>query len=398
MFRHGCTTAAIALASLAFLLAGHFLVLQRSEPASEEFLRIRGDSIEYLRMAEGEKSVPSPFRYRVLVPAVVSWLPLDARAGFLLLSYSSLFFSCFVLGLILKKLGLGAWGLPSGLFVFIFSEATLYQFHNPYLADAAGTFFLFLLFLAALDGRAILFAGAVTAGLLCREATLFAVPIYAATRRLRAFVAILLAGAAVFLLPRALSGAAGSEGQYFAAYLESARELGRLSRLDNYVRSVFYTWDVVWFLAALGFLFAGKRALLLLLLALLSLAAGAFLSGIVTTDIGRMFSLVAPPLVCLSAFTLERVRARSLAAWSLVLAFVAWRAMFSVPTVLNPTEYALSGLEAGRRILGVACLIVSAVVLVALRSDIRNAFQNKALRGGLALSMLLFGVLVLYLT
>jgi hypothetical protein len=362
------------LVAVILLLAGHFLVLQRTDDSAEEFLRVRGDSVEYVRMAEADGSAPTPFRYRPLVPSLVSLLPLEVSTGFVVVSYLALFLCFVVLFHVLEGFGLGPWTMRSGLLLLFFSEATLYQFHNPFLSDAAGLLFLFLVLLAAYEHRLVLFGTAAAAGLLCREATLFAVPAYLSTRQFRPFAVVLLVLLGIFLVPRLLLQAPDTAEGYFAGYFRSAAELGRLEEPFGYLKSAFFTWDFLWLSALLG-LFVMQTGRSLLLLALVSLGCGAFLSGLVATDLNRMFSLLAPPLVCLSAVCLGRVKERSLLVWSVVIGFLAWRALFSVPTVINPSAYALAGSVTGRRlVLGLSLLLFLLCAFV-LRKDVRAAFS-----------------------
>ncbi|KPJ60035.1 MAG: hypothetical protein AMJ46_08890 [Latescibacteria bacterium DG_63] len=364
------------LLALVLLLAGHFLVLQRTENSTEEFLRARGDSVEYFRMAEGSGPAPTPFKYRPLVPLLVSLMPLEADTGFLLVSYSALFLCFLLLYHMLDRFGFEQWTALSGLLVLFFSQATLYQFHNPFLTDAAGFLFLFLVFYSAAERKVLLFATAATAGLLCREATLFVVPAYLHTRQFRAFVIVLLILLAVFLLPRILFQAPDTAEGYFAAYFRCAGELGRLEQPLTYFKNVFFTWDFVWLSALLGLVVVGKERLPFFLLALLFLGTGAFLSGLVATDVSRMFSLLAPPLVCLSAACLGRVRGRSTFLWFAVLVFLAWRAIFSVPTVINPSAYTLAGSLTGRKlVLGLSLLLFFLCALV-LRKDLKEGWGD----------------------
>ena len=98
-------------ASLVFL--GSHVVLSRHEGGSPERLMniSTGGSAEYINMAQhGPMAAPAPFRYRFLVPLVVSVLPVTAEQGFRIVTFACLALTYLVALLLAEALGISLRG------------------------------------------------------------------------------------------------------------------------------------------------------------------------------------------------------------------------------------------------------------------------------------------------
>ena len=78
-----------AIASPALLALGHYHVAQRELNGPTDYLTIRADSFEYVKMIEGDLGTARPpFKYRIFVPLVAKILPVPPIEVLLLGSFN----------------------------------------------------------------------------------------------------------------------------------------------------------------------------------------------------------------------------------------------------------------------------------------------------------------------
>lgn len=129
------------------------------------------DGIQYLRMAEHPLArTPPPYLTRVLVPAVVTALPLSARAGFVVVTLVCLAASATLLRRLLLAVGLVEDEALVGVAVFGVTGASISIVH-PFLIDAPTFALLFAALLVAVTSRWWWLIAIAPAAFLVRDST-----------------------------------------------------------------------------------------------------------------------------------------------------------------------------------------------------------------------------------
>jgi len=92
---------------LLFLALGHCFVLQRHDHAMKHELTIRGDTLEYIKMIQGDYThTRPPFKHRVMVPLLAGALPWSPLTSLRVITYASLYLAYLLVLVMNQQLGL----------------------------------------------------------------------------------------------------------------------------------------------------------------------------------------------------------------------------------------------------------------------------------------------------
>ncbi len=277
--------------SVLLVALGHWVVPQRTHDGPDEIMTIRGDTLDYVSMVEGDwAAARSPFRYRVLAPFLAGLLPLSPTDALRCVTYASLFLTYGCALLICRSLGLGTISSMLGLVLAWASPCHLYSYHNPFLTDALALLMLGVMVYALFRGSFALFLAAAVLGILTRETTIFAVPVWAIRREWRRSVLLMVLAAAALLIPRYLLGA---EAESLLASLTGSRK-GILADPWQGAVEILGSWGLVWFLSAAGLWCLPRERRLPVLAVYAALLCGAAVVSLAATDVGRMFAVLFP--------------------------------------------------------------------------------------------------------
>ncbi len=255
---------------------------------------VYGDAQLYVDLVRGGIDVEAPFRYRVVVPLLARALPLAPESALAAISWLSLA-ACYALLLLLaRRLQIGAGAAALGIVLASCTGTHLYNYQNPFITDAASLLTTSLCLYALLSRHFALFVCASALGIAVREASVFAVPTWIATRQWWRTAASLALTLAVWAGLRALVGPSRltlDEGP-FAIF--PARPLPAL------LWDALCAWHALWLLAPVGLACVQKTERTSLAVFGLSLLAGAVFTSLLATDTTRMFQPLFP-LVALGA-------------------------------------------------------------------------------------------------
>jgi hypothetical protein len=313
---------------LLFLGSGHLFVLQRTLNGPTPYLTIRGDTLSYVRMIEGNFSkVRSPFKCRILAPFIARMLPLPPTESLRVVSYLSLYACYLFILLTCLKLGMAMSSATIGLLTVFVTPWHLYCYHNPFLTDAFQLMIIAVMIFSLACGYFSLFAPCSILGVLGRETTVVLVPVWFLTRDRKR--GLLLLGAAVAIL-LFLWYVMRSNTSTVTLISEKFNTIGSFRDLYSYGTRIMLSWNYAWVLSLIGmWLIPGKQRISLITSFLLLLSC-AFLTSLIATDTGRMFALLAPVLTVFCAQVCDTLRKSghtlvifSVVAISLVAALVA---------------------------------------------------------------------------
>ena len=158
----------------ATLAAGLLALLIRWIPL---YVQMLGDA-EYAQMAIAPGApVGHLHRYRVLVPAIVRWLPCDLVTGFRVVTYSSTFMVSLLVGRICRAIGLSPKRALIGIPMYLLTWPTLANFYQPRLVDPLAWVFVAAGLLLILRGhaRAAILVGGI--GALAKEMVIPIIPL-----------------------------------------------------------------------------------------------------------------------------------------------------------------------------------------------------------------------------
>lgn len=344
-------TAAIALAA-ALVLAGHLV-------AAPPVRHLGYDATAYVAMAEGHGAqVPAPFRFRVLVPLLASWLPLEAPDALRVITYVSLFGAyLFVVGAG-TAVGLSFSASAFGLLAVWGTTWHLYHYYNPYMTDGAGLLALGAMEAALLTDSFALFAVAAVAGVLVRESTLAMVPAWIATRQAGRTLTLVAAVALAAWLPRYLIAAEGPSILPFnpAAIPEQSAWV--------WVRQLYAIWGFVWLVGAGGLVYLPAAHAPKVVAMFAAISVGAAAASMSATDTGRMFAFLAPVLAigCGQFYDVLARTNRTLARG--LVAIMVVQGVFNAPAVVLDASAWIAGWP--RRAFLIAEIVLGGFIAAAL--------------------------------
>lgn len=153
---------------LALLMLAGFLIGPRAFSA--------GDTHRYVAMVTGE-TIPAPFAYRVLVPALVRVLPLTTEAGFLLITVAFTYLTLFFFHRLLRQLGVAEPAALLTTAALAFSYPVAYNLGHWGLVDPAANFFVVAALYALFSNQLRRMALALFIGALAKESVLLLLPL-----------------------------------------------------------------------------------------------------------------------------------------------------------------------------------------------------------------------------
>jgi hypothetical protein len=277
------------------------------------------DSLMYLRMAQSDSTVPVPYLFRVLVPALASHMHVPAAAGMKIISSVSLVITLWLVALCAMATGARVPGAAAAMIVIFCSRNFLYNFHNPFLTDAPALAVSMAMMLASLVEGSVVFALLGGIGILVRESTVFMVPSILFSRRWKRGILACAFCALVYILPRLILNSS------FVAYLHTGRQIGsNLARPWHSVGVLLISWYMAWSLLPFGLLLAPRKHALKLWGTALALGAGWIASSAMATDLDRMSAILTPVIAIGAAHVFDRLFSRSIPlAAGLLAAFLA---------------------------------------------------------------------------
>jgi len=357
--------------SLLFLFVGHSFILQRTFFNTTKYLAIRGDTIAYVSMIEGNWiTAPSPFKFRILVPFLASLLPLSPADSLRLISYLSLFFCYLLILLTCTKMGLNTNHSAIGLLVVWASTWHLYNYYNPFLIDTFSLLILCVMIFALFSSSFFVFLTTALLGILARETTIFLVPVWLIMKEWRRSILVIAISAIVLLIPRHFL-ASGTDTTLVSVF----DRIGILHQPLTFAKNVFLSWGFVWFLSMIGVWYLPSDKFALVAAVYISLLCAAIFSSLIATDTGRMFSILTPILVISSAqLYAELIKRKRL----LALAFIGLtisQAFVSRPNVIFSEGSWVFGLPS-IILLGIEIVYI-AFVLVALGKSFPHKVKGK---------------------
>ena len=130
-------------------------------------------------MAENPFSlVDKPFRFRILTPLLVSFLPFETVIGFSIINITALVLTSIIFYFFLKKLGFSANQNLLGLIFFIYSPITIFLLQNICMVDFLLYFFFISALYSLLIEKRILFTIIMSIGLINKETILLVLIFY----------------------------------------------------------------------------------------------------------------------------------------------------------------------------------------------------------------------------
>jgi hypothetical protein len=248
-----------------------------------------GDSLSYVAMIRGDDLVESPFRFRLVVPMLARLLPLPPAQALAVLSWLALAAVYALLLSSARRLGVSTWPALGGLVLAVCTPTHLYNYHNPYLTDAAGLLVVTVCTYALLARRFVLFAAASVVGMGVREALLAIAPSWSATGQ-RGRAALVLALALLTYVALLVSIGPAPLGLNEKPFVFPPRPPLEIAA------EALLSWHALWLLAGVGLvrLSVQRRELLSLGGCLL---AACLLTSLLASDTLRMFQPLFPVVV-----------------------------------------------------------------------------------------------------
>lgn len=121
-----------SIISAIYIITSHLSIFQL-----DPYLIKDGDAMQYISLGNGIiDNIPSPFRYRILVPIIASILPFSIDTSLLLITYISLFSLAVILLSLSYQIHHDLLASITGFVIIFTSRWFLYNFQNPFLTDA----------------------------------------------------------------------------------------------------------------------------------------------------------------------------------------------------------------------------------------------------------------------
>lgn len=346
-------------------------------------LTIRGDTLPYVSMIEGNNltSVSSPFKYRILVPFLASLLPFSPTDSLRIISYLSLLF-CYLFSLLTcLKLGLTINQSAIGLLSVWASTLHLYNYHNPFLTDAFGLLILCIMLFALVSDSFTVFLIAALLGVLARETTIFLIPVWALVKPKKyLWQGMLLIVLAIFVLamPRYFL-ASETEQTLVSAFNSIGMKL--LQQPLAFGENILTIWGGIWLMSLIGILYLPNEKFLLIAITFVALLTGAFLTSLIATDTGRMFSVLTPVFVITNAFFYREILAQNRIFAFTFVAIIILQGLFSMWNIIFSENSWIFTHYANVKIILFVEITFVAYTLFILRNSLIQEIKEKAAQG-----------------
>lgn len=322
-----------AVVASGFVLFGAATVQQR--PAD---LRARGDSRYYLAMVAQQwtlpdrpgwamSAVPSPLRYRVLVPWIARHLPLDPVHALMAITYVSMVGAYTFILLTCRRLGLSASASIGGLALMFVFLPNLDVYFNPLLTDGFALMMLSVMTYAFVTGSFWLFAACGLIGLFAREVTVVLLPLWCLRDHTRGFAVTAIAALSLTAERLMLPGI----GQSFVDAFR-ATGLLRLHHPADFAKHVRATWMWAFAVVPLGLALLPPQAFAVAAPVSLALLGAAVGTSMLATDVSRMFAVLIPVIAIAAAQLIAALREQRRFTWlAVLLALAALQFCVSLP-------------------------------------------------------------------
>ncbi len=348
------------LISASLVLLGSHVVLSRHQGGSPEQLMDipTGGSAEYIDMAQhGPMAGPAPFRYRFLVPLVLSVLPVPAELGFRIVTFTCLALTYVVALLSAEALGISLRSSLIALFSVFCARTHAFNYWNPLLTDGWALLASFLMVWALIRGRDLVFTAASVLGTLGRESVMFLTPaIFTRARWKRAVLPISLTVVA-YVLPRVLLRTPEQDiVRFYAAY----HPLTKFATFQFW-KGFAIAWSYLWLVLPVGLTFTPLqwRPVIFRLLAWATL--GTCVALVMAEDTERMVSYLTPFVFIATGLLVDRASSRILEATLILLAAAHFLVMLAtIPFPVHPHGLFTASLRG--ELVTVACVVVASMV------------------------------------
>lgn len=349
------------LISAALVWLGSHVVLSRhSGGSSERLMDIpTGGSAEYIDMAQhGTMAGPAPFRYRFLVPLLVSVLPVPAELGFRIVTFACLGLTYVMALLVADALGISLRGSLIALVSVFCARTHAYNYWNPLLADGWGLLALFVMLWALLRGRDVVFTVASVLGTLGRESVMFLTPAIFTRKQWKRAVLPIVLTAAAYVLPRLLLRTPDQDiVRFYAQY----HKLPKFAALQFW-KSVAIAWSYLWLVLPVGMMLTPRQWRSLIFRSLAWATLGTCIALVMADDTERMVSYLTPFVFIATGFLVDRANSRLLEATLLLLAPAHFLIMLAtVPFPVHPHGLFTASLRL--ELVLVSCVAVAMMVI-----------------------------------
>ncbi|MHA1888681.1 MAG: hypothetical protein ACTSX0_11680 [Promethearchaeota archaeon] len=278
------------------------------------------DGSKYIQMAMGNYSdVPSPFRYRVLIPIIASHFKNPAHI-FRIITFWSEVFSGYFLFLYLRALKIGFKNSLLGIVLFFFSFNGPYYSYYPYLTDPLNLFFISISFYAIVKEKKLLYLITLVLGILNRETIIFTLIPYfihywyknGLKNAVKNTLLLSILPIVTFIIiryPGILPSCSGeiSKGysqtilNYFKNVLFSKEWLNRIGGYSPVITSIFDSYGIIWLLFVFGWKNSPKISKYFLLFLLPFL-------GMIFADPERMLIPAFPVIISIAIYGIDEVK------------------------------------------------------------------------------------------
>jgi hypothetical protein len=326
-----------------------------------------GGSAEYIDMAQhGTMAGPAPFRYRPLVPFIVSLLPVSAELGFRIVTFLCLGVTYVVALRMAEALGISWRGSLIALLSVFCARTHAFNYWDPLLTDGWGLLALFLMLWALVRGHDAVFTVASVLGTLGRESVMFLTPAIFTPRQWRRAILPIGLTVAAYVLPRVLLRTPEQDiVRFYAQY----RPLVKLSTFQFW-KSMAVSWSYLWLVLPVGLICTPSRWRPVIFRPVGWIALGTCIAVLVGDDTERMVSYLTPFVFVATGFVVDVARSRLLDATLVVLAPAHLLVMLA--TIVFPAQaHGMLSPSLRLELLLISCVAI-AVVLVHASAAIRH--------------------------
>jgi hypothetical protein len=245
------------------------------------------------------RTVPGPYRYRVLIPWLTGFLPFAPETSLSLVTYVTLGVSYLLMLLATRRLGWSMGTAAAGLLLAYVFEPNLDAYFVPYRLDGLGLMVIAAMLYALTVDSFWLFAVAGVAGVFAREVTLLLLPLWC-VRDLKRGVSLTAFGVVAWVVARQLLyGPPDTISPQTILML-------RLHNIGNIPKDLLSTWNWAFPMSAIGLLLVRPAAVRTVIPVSLGLFVVAGVSYLLGSDTMRLF-LVLLPAIALAATSLITV-------------------------------------------------------------------------------------------
>ncbi len=360
------------IAGFLVLLGSQLILTRHSGGSVERLMNIpTGGSAEYIDMAQhGTMAGPAPFRYRFLVPLIVSVLPVPAELGFRIVTFVCLGLTYVVALMTADALGISWRGSLIALFSVFCARTHAFNYWNPLLADGWGLLAMFVMLWALIRERDAIFTIASVLGTLGRESVMFLTPAIFTPKQWKRAVLPISLTAAAYLLPRILLR---TPDQDIAHFYTQYHELPKFATV-RFWESMAVSWSYLWLVLPVGTLFTPRTWWPLIWRTLGWAVLGTCIAVVMADDTERMVSYLTPFFFLAIGFLVDHACSLLLDITLLVLAPAHLLIMLAtVPFPVHPHGILTGSLRL--ELLVVACLVTAASMLIGLREKPKRGTQ-----------------------